>query len=340
VRYDGRHKRHKWLVDTLGRCVDFVPLCPEVAIGLGIPREPVHLTGDPEHPRVRAVSNPDRDVTADLQAEGHAVATALGGVSGYVFKSRSPSCGLFHVDVLTESGRTVRSGHGVYSRIIEQAHPCLPLEEESRLDDSALRENFVNRLYTCQRWLSLCAAGLSAQRLLDFHARHKYLLMAHSPDGCRRLERLLSGLRDADLFVLARDYLAGLMTGLMQDSGTTRHVNVLQHILGYLKRSIAASDKAELLAVLEATVTGKFRLSYRSCVCGGTSTAALMSTSACSGTSGRILMNWNCAIICDDCRHFACQGVTVRRIFSGNLDIPGFRYQNGWTCSVARDPHC
>jgi uncharacterized protein YbgA (DUF1722 family)/uncharacterized protein YbbK (DUF523 family) len=252
VRYDGRHKRHEWLVDTLGRCVDFVPLCPEVAIGLGIPREPVHLTGDPKHPRVRAVSHPDRDVTADLQVEGHAIAAALGGVSGYVFKSRSPSCGLFHVDVLTESGRTVRSGQGVYARIIEKAHPCLPLEEESRLDDAALRENFVNRLYIYQRWLSLCAAGLSAPRLLDFHARHKYLLMAHSPDGCRRLWRLLSRLRDADLLVLARDYLAGLMSGLMQDGGTMQHVKVLQHILGYLKRGIAASDKAELLAVLEA----------------------------------------------------------------------------------------
>lgn len=252
VRYDGRHKRHKWLVDTLGRCVDFEPLCPEVSIGLGIPREPVQLTGDPEHPRIRAVSHPDRDITADLQAEGYAVAATLGGVSGYVFKSRSPSCGLFHVDVLTESGRTVHSGKGVYARIIEKACPCLPLEEETRLDDAALRENFVNRLYTYQRWLSLCAAGLSAPRLLDFHARHKYLLMAHSPEGCRRLGRLLSRLRDADVHVLAREYLAGLMAGLMQDSGTTRHVNVLQHIMGYFKQGIAVSDKAELLAVLEA----------------------------------------------------------------------------------------
>jgi len=252
VRYDGRHKRHNWLVDTLGRCVDFEPLCPEVSIGLGIPREPVQLTGDPRHPCVRAVSHPDRDVTADLQAEGHAVATTLGGVAGYVFKSRSPSCGLFHVGVLTESGRIVHSGQGVYARVIQKACPCLPLEEEGRLDDAALRENFVNRLYTYQRWLSLCAAGLSAQRLLDFHARHKYLLMAHSPEDCRRLGRLLSRLRDADLFVLAREYLAGLMAGLMQESATTRHVNVLQHIVGHLKQGIAASDKAELLAVLEA----------------------------------------------------------------------------------------
>jgi uncharacterized protein YbgA (DUF1722 family)/uncharacterized protein YbbK (DUF523 family) len=252
VRYDGRHKRYSWLVDTLGRCVDFEPLCPEVAIGLGVPREPVHLTGDPEHPRVRAVSNPDRDVTEALQSEGDAVAATLGGVAGYVFKSRSPSCGLFHVDVLTESGRITRSGQGVYARTIQNAHPWLPLEEESRLDDAALRENFVCRLYTYQRWLSLCAAGLSAQRLLDFHARHKYLLMAHSPDGCRRLGRLLSGLRDANLLALSREYLSGLMAGLMQSSGTKRHFTVLQHILGYLQQDISASDKAELLAVLEA----------------------------------------------------------------------------------------
>jgi len=252
VRYDGRHKRHEWLVDTLGRYVDFEPLCPEVSIGLGIPRDPVQLTGDPLQPRVRAVSNPERDVTVDLEAEGHSVAATLGGVAGYVFKSRSPSCGLYNVAVLAESGRIVHSGQGVYARVIQKDCPCLPIEEESRLDDASRRENFVNRLYTYQRWLSLCVAGLSVQRLLDFHARHKYLLMAHSPTGCQRLGRLLSRLRNADLPVLAREYLAGLMAVLMRNSGTMRHLNVLQHILGYLKRGISAPDKAELLAVLEA----------------------------------------------------------------------------------------
>ena len=211
--------------------------------------------------------------------------------------------------------------------------------EESRLDDAALRENFVSRLYTYQRWLSLYAAGLSAQRLLDFHARHKYLLMAHSPAGCQRLGRLLSRLRDADLLVLARDYLAGLMRGLMQDSGTMRHVNVLQHILGHLKRSIAASDKAELLAVLEAYRRRKFRLPYRSCVCDGSFTAAPMSTSACRGTSGRILMNWNCEIICDVCRHLASQR-GIRWVLPVNLDVPGFCHQAWWICSLEWYPHC
>jgi uncharacterized protein YbgA (DUF1722 family)/uncharacterized protein YbbK (DUF523 family) len=252
VRYDGCHKRHAWLVDTLGRCVDFMPLCPEVSIGLGIPREPVHLTGDPVNPRVHSVNDPQRDVTAALQAEGRAVSATLGGVAGYVFKSRSPSCGLFHVGVLTESGSTVRSGRGVYARAILEACPYLPVEEECRLNDVALRENFVSRCYTYQRWLSVCAAGLSAQRLLDFHARHKYLLMAHSTDACRHLGQLLSTLQDADLHVLASEYLAGVMTALEQASGTQRHIKVLQQILGYLKRRIAATDMDELLEVLDA----------------------------------------------------------------------------------------
>jgi len=260
VRYDGRHKRHDWLVDTLGRCVDFESLCPEVSIGLGIPRGPLHLTGDSEHPRVCAVTSPDRDVTAALQAEGRAVAATLGGVAGYVFKSRSPSCGLSHVSVLTETCEVVRNGRGVYARTIQEACPHLPVEEESRLDDAALRENFVNRLYTYQRWLTLSDEGLSAPRLLDFHARHKYLLMAHSPDGCRRLGRLLSRLRDVDLLVLAKEYLAGLMRALMLDSGTTRHFNVLQHISGYLKQRIAASDESKLVAVLEAYRHGEVPL--------------------------------------------------------------------------------
>ena len=252
VRYDGRHKRHDWLVDALGRYVDFMPLCPEVSIGLGIPREPLHLTGDPDYPRVRAVNHPGRDVTTALQVQGRAVAATLDGVAGYVFKSRSPSCGLFHVGVLTESGEVVRNGRGVYARTIREACPYLPIEEESRLDKADLRENFVCRLYTYQRWQSLCAGGLSARRLLDFHARHKYLLMAHSPAACRRLGQLLSGLGDTGLPELAEDYLAGLMTALTQGAGSWGHFNVLQHILGYLKGRIAAPDKHELMAVLEA----------------------------------------------------------------------------------------
>jgi uncharacterized protein YbgA (DUF1722 family)/uncharacterized protein YbbK (DUF523 family) len=260
VRYDGRHKRHDWLVDTLGRCVDFLPLCPEVAIGLGIPREPVQLTGEPERPHVRAVNDPGRDVTEALLAEGRTVAASLDGVAGYVFKSGSPSCGLSQVKVITGSARVEYSGRGVYAGAILVACPELPVEEDSRLDEAALRENFVMRLYTYQRWLSLCEAGLSVRRLQDFHAQHKYLLMAHSPEACRQLGGLVAGLRDAELPAVAGDYLARLMTALKHLGDRTRHLNALQHISGHLKRSLSASDRIDLTASLEAYRKGEIPL--------------------------------------------------------------------------------
>jgi uncharacterized protein YbgA (DUF1722 family)/uncharacterized protein YbbK (DUF523 family) len=260
VRYDGRHKRHDWLVDVLGRCVDFLPLCPEVAIGLGIPREPVQLTGDPEHPRVRAVNDPDRDVTDALRAQGHAVAVALAGVAGYVFKSDSPSCGLSGVKVVTESGHTERGGRGVYADAILKARPELPVEEDKRLNEAGLRENFVIRLYTHQRWLSVCEAGLSVRSVQEFHARHEYLLMAHAPEACTRLGRRIAGLRDAELPSQAGGYLAELMAALKQGGDRMRHFNVLQHILGHLRRTLSASDRSDLDAELDAYRSGEVAL--------------------------------------------------------------------------------
>jgi uncharacterized protein YbgA (DUF1722 family)/uncharacterized protein YbbK (DUF523 family) len=260
VRYDGRHKRHDWLVDELGRCVDFLPLCPEVAIGLGIPREPVQLTGEPGHPRVRAVNDPERDVTDALLAQGRTVAATLDGVAGYVFKSGSPSCGLSDVKVVTEAGGAVCNGRGVYAGAILAAHPNFPVEEDSRLNESRLRENFVIRVYTYQRWLSLCAARLLARRLQEFHARHKYLLMAHAPEDCRRLGRWVAGVQDAELPGLADDYLTGLMTALKQGGDRMRHFNVLQHILGHLKRFLSAAERDEMKTTLEAYRNGEIPL--------------------------------------------------------------------------------
>lgn len=254
VRYDGRHKRHDWLVGTLGRCVDFIPLCSEVSIGLGIPREPVqHLTGDPEHPRVRAVSNPDRDVTDALKSAGRTVAATHGGVAGYVFKSRSPSCGLFHVSVLTQTGSVVRSA----------ARGSMPVPYWRAVHTFRSKRNAGWMMPPCGRTSSVVSIPISAgcpcvrrdyrhSDCMDFHARHKYLLMAHSPDACRYLGRLLSNRRVAtDLWTLAKDYLTGLTTALMQGGGASMHFNVLQHILVQLERHIAPADRAELLDMLE-----------------------------------------------------------------------------------------
>ncbi len=259
VRYDGNHTRYNWLVDTLGRFVDFVPLCPEVAIGLGVPRNPVQLTGDPLQPRVQGVVEPDLDVTDALRSQGQKVAGSLDRVAGYVFKNRSPSCGLFRVKVRTPTG-VVRKGRGVYAAAILEACPHLPVEEEGRLNDALLRENFVSRLYAWQRWLALREAGLTAESLLDFHARHKYLVMAHSQAAYQRLGRLLSQLRGVDIDVVAQSYLDEFMPALARRVSPGRHANVLHHITGYLKRRIGPDDKAELVSVIDAYRCGEVPL--------------------------------------------------------------------------------
>ncbi len=251
VRYDGNHTRYNWLVDQLGRFVDFIPLCPEVAIGLGVPRNPVQLTGDPANPRVQGVVESELDVTDALRMQGEMVAGSLDQVAGYVFKSRSPSCGLFRVKVRTSAG-VVRKGRGVYAAALLEACPHLPAEEEGRLNDPVLRENFVSRLYAWQRWLELRDAGLTAERLLDFHARHKYLVMAHSQAAYQRLGRLLSQLRGVDIDAHARSYLDEFMPALTRRVSPGRHGNVLHHIMGYLKRRIGPDDKAELVSVIDA----------------------------------------------------------------------------------------
>jgi uncharacterized protein YbgA (DUF1722 family) len=148
----------------------------------------------------------------------------------------------------------------VFARLLMQHYPLLPVEEEGRLNDPVLRENFVNRVYALHRWQQLQQQGLTASRLLEFHARHKYLLMAHSQAAYQRMGRLLAQLAGADLTSLARDYLQELMTALSRRVTPARHVNVLQHILGYLKRSIDAADKQELSGAIEAYRRGEVPL--------------------------------------------------------------------------------
>jgi uncharacterized protein YbgA (DUF1722 family)/uncharacterized protein YbbK (DUF523 family) len=252
VRYDGNHKRQPWLVEQLGRFADFVPYCPEMAIGLGVPREPIQLYGDPDNPRVRGVVDQSIDVTDALYAYGEEVAGQLGDIDGYVFMSKSPSCGVWRVKVRLDNGQAPKKGRGAYAAAVIQQCPHLPVEEEGRLNDHALRENFVTRLYVWQRWLALLSQGLTAARLIDFHTRHKYLVMAHSQAAYRRMGQLLSHLKGVDLKQVAEEYIEELMSALQRRAGAARHVNVLQHIMGYLKRRVTPGDKQELLDSMEA----------------------------------------------------------------------------------------
>lgn len=252
VRYDGSGKRDRWVVDQLGRYVDYRPICPEMAIGLGTPRPPIRLVGTPDEVRVVGVGDPTIDVTQALEEFAFDSAGQLGDISGYLFTSKSPSCGMERVKLYNDKGHGEKKGVGVYARVLMQCLPHLPCEEDGRLNDPMLRENFVNRVFAYRRWQDLRIAGVTAKGLIDFHARHKYMVMAHSQAAYQRLGRLLSDLKGVDLQPVADAYEAVFMAALKRRAGRKRHVNALQHIQGYLKDRIDGGDKKELADSIEA----------------------------------------------------------------------------------------
>jgi uncharacterized protein YbgA (DUF1722 family)/uncharacterized protein YbbK (DUF523 family) len=260
VRYDGGHKRHAEIVE-LGQFFDFLPLCPETAIGLGVPRPPIHLVAvDTDSPRALGVADAGLDPTAALEDFGVASAPRLQQACGYLFKSRSPSCGLYDVPVI-ERGEIRRDGRGVYARALLQALPWLPVEDENGLADPLRRECFFEQVYTLHRWRTGLADGLTAQKLVAFHSRHKLLAMAHSPTAYRRLGRCLAQLHSTDLPALAQHYLADLLSTLQQPASRQTHCNALQHLMGYLKKQLSPGEKAAWLEQLEAYRLGHKPLS-------------------------------------------------------------------------------
>lgn len=252
VRYDGTAKLDRWLVDQFGKYVDYRPVCPEMAIGLGTPRPPIRLVGTPEQTRVVGVEDPSVDVTEALEDFALNTAGQLADVSGYVFMSKSPSCGMERVKLYGDKGMAQKKGVGAFARVLMQSLPNLPCEEEGRLHDAVLRENFVNRVFAYRRWQTLRASPLTPKALIDFHARHKYMVMAHSQAAYQRLGRLLSHLKGVDLNKVADAYESEFMIALKRRVGRKRHVNALQHIQGYLKNRIDGEDKKELADSIEA----------------------------------------------------------------------------------------
>jgi uncharacterized protein YbgA (DUF1722 family)/uncharacterized protein YbbK (DUF523 family) len=253
VRYDGGHKRDRFIIETLGKYFEFLPVCPEAAIGLGVPRPTIRLVGDPQHPHLVGVSDASWDVTEKMEQYALKQARILNDISGYILKKDSPSCGMERVKVYAETGQhSIRKGIGVFARIVMQQQPLLPVEEEGRLNDSVLRENFINRIYVYHRWCKLLHSELTPASLIAFHTEHKYLVMAHSQAAYQRLGRLLSNLPKNRLTTITDDYINELMHTLKRRVSRKRHANVLQHIMGYLKKRISKDDKKELSASIEA----------------------------------------------------------------------------------------
>ncbi|MGD9877622.1 YbgA family protein [Desulfococcus sp.] len=251
VRYDGGHKLDRFITNTLGQYVTFVPVCPEVECGLGVPREAMRLEGTPEAFRL-VTRNSRIDQTRRMVdwAEKRVRELEKEGLCGFIFKSGSPSSGMERVKVYGEKGMPVKKGVGIFAARFMSHFPLLPVEDDGRLNDPRLREHFIELIFVFKRLRELLAGERKMGALVDFHTRHKLLIMAHSPDHYRHMGKLVA---DGSLTVSEKYDRYPTMIGEAMKFKTTvkKNVNVLQHIMGYFKKQISPDEKQEILEIFE-----------------------------------------------------------------------------------------
>lgn len=252
VRYDGGHKRDPFLVGSLGRFVAWVPVCPEVELGLGTPRETIRLERRADGLRLTAPKS-GRDLSEAMGAYAEARVKALEAesLSGYVLKKDSPSCVMERVKVHDPRGMSTRDGEGVFAAALKRRFPNLPVEEEGRLGDLRLRENFIERVFAYRRIRDFQATRFTQGALVAFHTTLKLQLMSHSPQAYASLGRLVAGAKGMPRAEFRERYEAELMAALRIPATPRRHANVLQHMFGYFSGSLAVDDRQELLGLIE-----------------------------------------------------------------------------------------
>lgn len=261
VGFDGRHERDRFVTGVLSDYVRWIRVCPEVGAGLGVPRETFRQVRDGD--RVRIVGNRSgRDVTDAVSSfAGEYVNLIVGaGLRGFVLKQDSPSCGLERVRVYDDNGIPVRSGSGIFTRALRERFPLLPVEDDGRLKDPRIRENFITRVFTYHRWLRLVGSGPTPSDVVAFHTAHKMLILAHSPVHYRSLGPLVAKAGSMPMAELLRRYEAGLMEGLKNIASPGRHFNVLQHLAGFLKDGLRDGDRRKLQAVFDDYRRGRVPL--------------------------------------------------------------------------------
>jgi uncharacterized protein YbgA (DUF1722 family)/uncharacterized protein YbbK (DUF523 family) len=253
VRYDGTGKRDPFLTDTFGAFVEWVPVCPEVECGMTVPREAMHLEGDPETPRLVTIrTHVDHTERMKSWARRRLAELDTEDLAGYVFKSRSPSSGMERVSIYPIQGGAPRKiGVGLWAAAFMEHFPLLPVEDEGRLHDPMIRENFIERVFCLKRYRDALRPRRSKGALVAFHAAHKLQLMSHSPTTLREMGRLVAGARGFSTDRLFDSYERLLMKAMRLAATPGKNANVLQHALGYFKRELAADEKQEALEVIE-----------------------------------------------------------------------------------------
>ena len=251
VRYDGGHKHDRYITDTLGRFFSFLPVCPEVGCGMPVPREAMRLEGDPTLPRL--MTRQSRiDKTDQMLAFCASKTRELecADLCGFIFKKDSPSSGLFRVKVYDENGMPRKTGSGLFAAAVTRHFPLLPVEEAERLNDPAIRENFIERVFCCRRWKDFLRGAPGLGELVEFHSRHKLLVMSHSTTLYREMGVLVAHGREMKREDLFGRYEELLMKGLALHATAKKNTNVLMHIMGYFKKELNPAEKTELLETI------------------------------------------------------------------------------------------
>jgi len=252
VRYDGGHKLDRFLTDTLRQYVEYVPVCPEVECGLGVPRESMHLEGNPDSPRLVTIRTKQDMTDCMVQwAQKRVVQLEKKDLCGFIFKSDSPSSGMERIRVYNEKGIPVKKGVGIFTRIFMDHFSLLPVEDEGRLHDPELRENFIERIFTLKRWREVLGKKESRGNVVDFHTKHKLLILSHSPKYYQMMGKLVAQAKNLPLKELYREYQTLLMESLGLKTTPKKNANILQHMMGYFKEQLSSDEKQELLEVID-----------------------------------------------------------------------------------------
>jgi uncharacterized protein YbgA (DUF1722 family)/uncharacterized protein YbbK (DUF523 family) len=258
VRYDGGHKLDRYLVHTLGNFVEYVPVCPEFEAGFGVPRESFRLVGDADRPKLMTTRTKVDHTERMLRwARSRVRELETENLHGFIFKSNSPSSGLHRVKVYNKSGMPEKKGRGLFARAFTDHFPLIPVEDDGRLHDPGIRENFIERIFAFKDWRDAVAAGRTRGNLVKFHSRYKLLLLAHSEKLARGMGRLVAESKKhkpSELFDL---YQKHFLEALSLRSTLKKNINVLQHIMGFFKKELTSDEKQEILELV-----GRYRKGY------------------------------------------------------------------------------
>ena len=253
VRYNGGHAHDRFITGTLGEYVEFVPVCPEVECGLGIPRLTMHLKGNVENPRlVTTKTGEDHTERMVSWAKKKLEELANEDLCGFIFKKNSPSSGMARVKVFNDKGQPVNQGSGIFAGMFMRRFPLIPVEEDGRLNDPILRENFIEQMFTLKRWRDLTAKGITRGNLVEFHTCNKMLIRSHSENHYRLMGKLVADAKSISPLTLYEQYEELLLAALRLKASVAKHTNVMLHMLGYFRNDLTSDEKQEMLEIIDA----------------------------------------------------------------------------------------